>query len=227
MPRWHERREPENKWAQKGKKARAANLAAVTQLYGEIPPSPEIKPGHEPAGIVKSKARKSTKAKNLPVGDISADKDGNGLPVKPKRKKREKDPFHERYEQHVVVAYNEKRGLPCFAIPNGSRRTLWEAMEAKRSGMKSGVMDLCYPVPMQGFGGLFIEMKRREGGVVSPMQKYWIALLRHFNYRVEVAEGAPQAIEYLEDYFKGFTGIPDDIIQMLQAIFDAKKLRKL
>ncbi len=100
---------------------------------------------------------------------------------------------------------------------------MWEAMEAKRSGMKSGVPDLCFPVPMQGFGGLYVEMKRKEGGLLAPMQKYWLAFLEYYNYKAVVCNGADAALPVIDAYFKGFVGVPQALTHMLAVIMEKQK----
>ena len=242
MARWHTRKEPDEAlsgWAKKSRKLKAATLEGIASLYScdTIPttdpttdPTPTIKPGTEPKGI-KTSGRPRTKP--LPDPNVPKRPMGRPLgwrkpidpnkPAKIPKVKKVKDPFHERYEQHVVVTYSRKRGLPFYAVPNAARRTLWEAIEAKKSGIAPGVPDLCYPCALGEFSGLYIEMKRRVGGVVSPMQKYWFALLRENGYRVEVAEGADQAILILEEYFKDYKGISNATLTLLQIAFDTKR----
>jgi hypothetical protein len=47
---------------------------------------------------------------------------------------------------------------------------------------------------------LFIELKRRRGGVVSLDQQAVHDLLRDQGYRVEVCRGAEEAIRVISDY---------------------------
>lgn len=87
-----------------------------------------------------------------------------------------------------------------FAIPNGGFRTKRTAALLKRTGTKAGVPDLCLPVPRGGFCGLYIEMKRRAGGVVAPAQREWHTRLRMYGHMVEVCRGHEEAIAVLRDY---------------------------
>ena len=57
-----------------------------------------------------------------------------------------------------------------------------------------------FAMPRGKYAGLFIEMKRRRGGVVSSEQKAYIAELRAEGYRVEVCRGCAEAFAVLEDY---------------------------
>jgi len=65
---------------------------------------------------------------------------------------------------------------------------------------------LFVPVPLESQPGqffccgLFIELKRRHGGVVSREQKEIHKLLRAQGYRVEVCKGADAAIQAIIDY---------------------------
>jgi len=60
-------------------------------------------------------------------------------------------------------------------------------------GMKAGCPDLFFPQLK-----LFIEMKRRDGGVISDVQKECHKMLRSSGYDVEVAYGAKQAWNIIE-----------------------------
>lgn len=109
----------------------------------------------------------------------------------------------EHYEQQVVVAYCQRKGIPVAAIPNGQKRTRWEQIEAKQSGLSSGFPDLIIPLMRHGHGALFIEMKTKSGGKVSPNQTYWLTLLTQNNYRAIVAKGADEAIREIDRYLAG------------------------
>lgn len=51
------------------------------------------------------------------------------------------------------------RSLIAFAIPNGGRRDLLEAVDLKRQGVKAGVPDIFIAKACTGYNGLFIELK--------------------------------------------------------------------
>jgi hypothetical protein len=48
--------------------------------------------------------------------------------------------------------------------------------------------------------GLFLELKRRKGGVTSPEQRDWIARLGAAGYDVRVCRGWDEARRAIEDY---------------------------
>ena len=87
-----------------------------------------------------------------------------------------------------------------FHVPNGGWRSKPEAARLKKAGVKPGVPDLCLPVPSGGFHGLYIELKRRQGGTVSPEQKEWLAALQEKGYRAIVAHGAEEACNEIYRY---------------------------
>jgi hypothetical protein len=64
----------------------------------------------------------------------------------------------------------------------------------KNQGMLIGCPDLFFPEYR-----LFIELKRRDGGVVSLEQKKIHELLKQFGYRVEVCHGAKAAWQVIEE----------------------------
>jgi len=88
-------------------------------------------------------------------------------------------------------------------IPNGGTRNHVEAMRLKEQGVKSGVPDVCLPVPKGKYHALYIEMKRADGGKVSEDQRAWInALNRVGNYAV-VCHGYIEARETILKYLRG------------------------
>ena len=87
-----------------------------------------------------------------------------------------------------------------FHIPNGGGRSKAEAGRFKAEGVKAGVPDLFLPVPRGESHGLFIELKRLDGGSVSKAQKEWIAQLREQGYRAEVCKGWEAASRVLLEY---------------------------
>ena len=87
-----------------------------------------------------------------------------------------------------------------FHIPNGGGRSKAEAGRFKAEGVKAGVPDLFLSVPRGEHHGLFIELKRIDGGRVRNEQKIWIHDLLAQGYRVEVCKGGEAAAEVLKDY---------------------------
>lgn len=61
-------------------------------------------------------------------------------------------------------------------------------------GMLKGCPDLFFPE-----FNLFIELKRRDGGVVSLEQKKVHKILRNYGYKVEVCHGAKEAWQAIEN----------------------------
>lgn len=104
-------------------------------------------------------------------------------------------------EQALLVHWLRSRGLRFYAIPNGGKRDLIEAVKFKRTGVSAGVPDLCIPIPAGRYHGLYIELKRESGGEVSEKQKDWLAFLRSMGYYAEVAHGFEAARSMVMDYF--------------------------
>ncbi len=86
-----------------------------------------------------------------------------------------------------------------FHVPNGGQRHAVVAAKLKGQGVKSGVPDLCLPVPRLGCPGLWIEMKTADGRV-SKNQQDWIEYLKGAGYRVEVCRSFDEARAALLDY---------------------------
>lgn len=103
-------------------------------------------------------------------------------------------------EQIKLVTWMTKQGIKFYAIPNGGKRFMAEAVKFKRCGVISGVPDLCVPIPSGSYHGLYIELKRQKGGVLSITQREWLHFLREKGYYAEVAHGCAEAIEIITHY---------------------------
>ncbi|GAA1099671.1 VRR-NUC domain-containing protein [Tsukamurella spumae] len=115
----------------------------------------------------------------------------------------------EREEQARLVAWLEDRGVRVTAVPNSTFTTSHKQKSINRAtGLRPGFPDLIVLIaPSQSHDGrgylLMPEMKRLKGGVVSPLQREWIAALNGLGTeQVEsvVAHGADEAIEYVSGY---------------------------
>lgn len=105
------------------------------------------------------------------------------------------------YATCVVRAAHDMRWNLVTCIPNGARVAWKTANSLKRAGVRSGVPDYLIPTPCGPYHGMFLELKRRKGGVVSPEQKAWIAELAFQGYYCVVAKGHMDALDYVSGYF--------------------------
>ena len=87
-------------------------------------------------------------------------------------------------------------------IPNGGIRDIRTAANLKKEGVKRGVPDICLPVAIGEYHGLYIELKVGKNKT-SKHQDEWIEKLRNENYCVEVAYGWQEAKDTIEDYLEG------------------------
>ena len=77
----------------------------------------------------------------------------------------------------------------------------WQSLKAQ--GATPGISDLLLAVTTEKYAGLWIEMKRIKGGVVSPEQKHFMKLMLESGYQAVVARGAEEAIQRIEEYLDG------------------------
>jgi hypothetical protein len=89
-----------------------------------------------------------------------------------------------------------------YAIPNGGHRHKATAARLRAEGVKAGVPDLCLPVARGGFHGLYIELKREQGGQVQDTQLAWLANLTMQGYRAVVCKGFEAAVWEIESYMR-------------------------
>lgn len=117
-------------------------------------------------------------------------------------KKRENLILSEDKEQELLVQWMEMSKIRFYAIPNGGKRSLTQAIKFKRTGVKAGVPDICIPVPSKRYHGLYIEMKRSDGGTVSINQAEWLHYLQSAGYKVSVCHGFEQGKSIVEKYLQ-------------------------
>ena len=89
-----------------------------------------------------------------------------------------------------------------FAIPNGGKRYRKTACTLKAEGVKPGVSDIFLPVAKCGFHGMFIEMKRKQGGKLSDEQRSFISAVAKQGYFAIVPEGWEEAKEWILGYLE-------------------------
>jgi hypothetical protein len=89
-----------------------------------------------------------------------------------------------------------------FAIPNGGARDRIAASAMKMEGVRAGVPDLFFAHPSGRYHGLFIEMKKRVGGSLSPDQKEMLKALEGQDYACHVALGYDEAVSGFVRYIE-------------------------
>ena len=87
-----------------------------------------------------------------------------------------------------------------FAIPNGAHKSRYAASRFMATGLRAGVPDLFLPVPRGQYHGLFIELKRVTGGVVSDRQRDWLNYLNSAGYLAVVCRGCEEAKMTITEY---------------------------
>lgn len=105
--------------------------------------------------------------------------------------------------KYARARYAHVRNFAIWAIPNAAKRSPRLAAMMRAEGMTSGVPDLIIPYPVGAYHGLWIEMKRQKGGVLSAEQREIADQLRAVGYAVAVCCGAKSAIETLDAYMRG------------------------
>lgn len=87
-----------------------------------------------------------------------------------------------------------------YAVPNaaaGAQRG--QAGKMKAEGLKSGVPDVCLPVPRRAYHGLYIEMKM-PGRRPTVSQEWWLNGLSLQGYMVYICYSCEQAQTVITEY---------------------------
>lgn len=112
----------------------------------------------------------------------------------------------EKNEQAALVHWLTIMNIPYVAHMTGvNLYGNWALINSlKQTGqLQKGVPDIFIPVPAGGYHGLWIEMKREVGGVLSCEQRKWLDRLNADGYRAIVAKGADAAVEQIKEYLGG------------------------
>ena len=101
----------------------------------------------------------------------------------------------EHEEQCDVVQWFRRTypGVRMLAIPNGGARSLSQGAKLKAEGVSRGVPDLFIPA-----WGMWIEMKRTDGGSLSEHQKGWRDYLTSIGHTHYVCHGFKNAKETIQ-----------------------------
>jgi len=110
-------------------------------------------------------------------------------------------------EQKSVISWwaimHRNFALPeciLMACPAQAARTPQGGARIKAEGYRAGTPDLFRAASRRGCHGLFVEMKRRDGGTLSENQKQMLFELGAQGYAKAVACGASEAIKVISEY---------------------------
>ena len=109
----------------------------------------------------------------------------------------------ETWHQRQLVQWSKQFpwGQFLFHIPNETvGGQAWISRNSQK-GCKRGVPDLMLPIPMNGYHGLFIEMKR-PGGRLDGIQKRWLMSLNELGYLAICCKGWEEAKDALQRYME-------------------------
>ena len=106
-----------------------------------------------------------------------------------------------RWAAYEAGMYPELKLL--YHVPNEGQRSRATGGRMKCEGLKSGVPDICLPVPRDGFHGLYIELKRTKGGRITVEQAEWLENLAAEGYYACICKGWEKASELIVQYLKG------------------------
>jgi VRR-NUC domain len=106
-----------------------------------------------------------------------------------------------------AASYDRSVLKRLFAIPNGGSRHQAEALKLMATGVKRGVPDICLPVAIYPYHGLYIELKRpasagKAAGRSSEEQNDWADFLRAQGYMCRLCYGWEQARDTILEYIK-------------------------
>lgn len=110
---------------------------------------------------------------------------------------------NETWHQRQLIQWTRQFpwGQFLFHIPNETTGGQGWIVRNHQMGCKKGVPDLMLPIPMHGYHGLFIEMKK-PGGRMDPAQKKWNAALNKLGYLAVCCYGWEEARDAIQRYME-------------------------
>lgn len=101
----------------------------------------------------------------------------------------------------ATVPYKDKTLLDVtHHSPMGGTASARQKSKFKKMGAKSGWPDIQISVAKGCYHGLYVELKRSKGGVVSANQKEILTMLDEEGYCTTVARGYDKAVEVVKQY---------------------------
>lgn len=102
----------------------------------------------------------------------------------------------EEFECVRFTSWLTSKQLRHSHIPNATNSKR-QGVKNKKLGTSPGVPDYLILTPA---GIVFVEMKRRKGGVTSTYQKEWLAALTRCKVPAKVCKGFDEAKEFVEEF---------------------------
>lgn len=87
-----------------------------------------------------------------------------------------------------------------YHVPNGGYRNKAEAGRFRAQGVRAGVPDIVVPAARGQYHGLYIELKRTEGGKLSADQKDWLEFLTAQGYFAVMCRGWEETSHVIKSY---------------------------
>lgn len=110
-------------------------------------------------------------------------------------------------EQMMLIKWSQQENVRkkypelalLYHIPNERKCSIQQGKRFKAMGVKSGVPDLCLPVPRGKYHSLYIEMKAKNGRM-SDNQKWWNEQLNGQDNYCVTCYGWEEASQVIERY---------------------------
>jgi len=122
------------------------------------------------------------------------------------KKPRKKAVYIEEMEQKALFerARLQESTRDLFAIPNAGKRGWVQAKNMKKSGLTSGIPDVCLPRPSpNGYHALYIELKPNDKREATDNQLAVIERFKQLGNYACICYGWEHAWEIINKYLKG------------------------
>lgn len=97
---------------------------------------------------------------------------------------------------------SDPRLAAIYHVPNERRTSWFMGKILKRKGVRKGIPDVCCPVPIPPYVGLYAELKIKPNKLTID-QLTMLKLLSNLGHCTRIAWSADELIKICEDYLSG------------------------
>lgn len=96
---------------------------------------------------------------------------------------------------------HDPRLKTIFHVANERRTSPQAGLRLKQKGVRTGIPDICVPIPRKGFHALYIELKIKPNKLTES-QETMLKLLYDLGHCARVAWSGDEAIDILKSYLE-------------------------
>lgn len=118
---------------------------------------------------------------------------------KPKKKASVEDTIQKQCVKWFNFQYNKFK--PYLYCNYNNPKNMEHGVYLKSMGLKAGIPDMFLAIPMNGFSGMYIEMKTKTGRLTKEQKQYSI-ILQEIGYKWVLCRSQQEFKKEIDEYMK-------------------------